>query len=312
MLRNLIAPGVVDERSIEDVAPIDLRGFTQCHFFAGIGVWSYALRQAGWPDDRQVWTGSCPCQPFSAAGKREGFVDERHLWPAFYHLISQCNPDVVFGEQVASKDGLNWLDLVQTDLEAANYSCGSVDLCAAGVGSPQIRQRLWFVAERLGDTSSEGLPKQFSEREILRETENTGSRKTVERAGASASGLADSNGVGTEFKSGDNAQASRFSKKKCEPEHHTDVSQRSGTDSVEFKHSRSDGLQRNQQQPSPTNGFWGYVDWLGCRDGKFRPVEPGTFPLVNGTPARVGRLRGYGNALNAEVARVFIESYLEV
>jgi hypothetical protein len=53
-LRNLIeaghiAHGIVDERSIEDVTPGDLQGFTQCHFFAGIGVWSYALRRAGWP-----------------------------------------------------------------------------------------------------------------------------------------------------------------------------------------------------------------------------------------------------------------------
>ncbi|MEM8149780.1 DNA cytosine methyltransferase, partial [Morganella morganii] len=110
-LRNLIAaghiaPGVVDERSIEDVTPDDLRGFTQCHFFAGVGVWSLALRRAGWPDDKPVWTGSCPCQPFSAPGKRKGFADERHLWPAFFHLISECKPGVIFGEQVASKDGL--------------------------------------------------------------------------------------------------------------------------------------------------------------------------------------------------------------
>lgn len=96
-LRNLIeagqiAPGIVDERSIEDVHPSDLRGFTQCHFFAGIGVWSYALRSAGWADDRPVWTGSCPCQPFSAAGKGSGFDDQRHLWPAFHHLIKECKP----------------------------------------------------------------------------------------------------------------------------------------------------------------------------------------------------------------------------
>ena len=91
-----IAPGEVDERSIEDVLPSELRGFTQCHFFAGIGVWSYALRQAGWPDDREVWTGSCPCQPFSAAGKRGGVADERHLWPAFYHLIRECSSEYKF------------------------------------------------------------------------------------------------------------------------------------------------------------------------------------------------------------------------
>lgn len=150
-LRNLIAaghiaPGVVDERSIEDVTPDDLRGFTQCHFFAGVGVWSLALRRAGWPDDKPVWTGSCPCQPFSAAGKGNGFADERHLWPAFFHLISECKPGVIFGEQVASKDGLGWLDLVQTDLEATNYSTAAVDLCAAGFGAPHIRQRLFWVA----------------------------------------------------------------------------------------------------------------------------------------------------------------------
>ena len=82
-----IAPGVVDERDIRDVIPNELSGYTQCHFFAGIGVWSYALRQAGWPDDRPVWTGSCPCQPFSTSGKGKGFADERHLWPDWFWLI---------------------------------------------------------------------------------------------------------------------------------------------------------------------------------------------------------------------------------
>ncbi|WP_258087373.1 DNA cytosine methyltransferase [Xenorhabdus bovienii] len=149
-LRNLIAaghiaPGDVDERSIEDVKPDDLRNYTQCHFFAGIGVWSYALRNAGWSDDKPVWTGSCPCQPFSAAGKGAGFTDERHLWPHFHYLIEQCRPRVVFGEQVASKDGLTWFDLVQTDLEGTGYTSAAVDICAAGIGAPHIRQRLYWV-----------------------------------------------------------------------------------------------------------------------------------------------------------------------
>ena len=61
--RGAIAPGDVDEASIEDVVPADLAGYTQCHFFAGIGTWSYVLRRAGWPDDRRLWTGSCPCFP---------------------------------------------------------------------------------------------------------------------------------------------------------------------------------------------------------------------------------------------------------
>lgn len=143
---DLIAQGDVDERSIKEVRPNDLAGYTQCHFFAGIGVWSYSLRKAGWPDGRPCWTGSCPCQPFSNAGKRGGFKDDRHLWPDFFRLISVCKPIAIIGEQVASKDGLAWLDIVQTDLEGADYSFGAVDTCAAGFGAPHIRQRLYFVA----------------------------------------------------------------------------------------------------------------------------------------------------------------------
>jgi site-specific DNA-cytosine methylase len=121
-LRNLIAaghiaPGIVDERKIQDVEAWELLEFTQCHFFAGIGVWSHALRRAGWSDDRPIWTGSCPCQPFSAAGKQKGFEDDRHLWPEFRRLIATCRPAIVLGEQVASKDGLGWLDHVAWDLE---------------------------------------------------------------------------------------------------------------------------------------------------------------------------------------------------
>ena len=147
--RNLIAPGEVDERSIADVRPDDLVGFDQVHFFAGIGVWSYALRRAGWPDDRPVWTGSCPCQPFSAAGAGGGLDDERHLWPHWFHLILGARPPRIYGEQVASKDGLGWLDLVSSDLEGSDYSIWTVDTCSAGSGAPHIRQRLRFCADDL-------------------------------------------------------------------------------------------------------------------------------------------------------------------
>jgi DNA (cytosine-5)-methyltransferase 1 len=143
---NLIAPGEVDERSIEEVKPDDLRGFTQCHFFAGIGVWSYALRNAGWPDDSPVWSGSCPCQGFSASGQRGGFSDKRHLWPAWFRLIRECAPHAIFGEQVSSKDGLAWFDVVSADLENEGYAIGAIDTCAAGVGAPHVRQRMYFVA----------------------------------------------------------------------------------------------------------------------------------------------------------------------
>jgi DNA (cytosine-5)-methyltransferase 1 len=162
-LRNLIdaghiAPGDVDERDIRDVRADDVRGYTQCHFFAGIGGWSYALRLAGWDDSRECWTGSCPCQPLSVAGQRQGHADERHLWPAFHRLIAECSPAIVFGEQVASADGREWLAGVRADLEALGYACGASDLCAASVAAPHSRQRLYWMAHADGwDASTERL-----------------------------------------------------------------------------------------------------------------------------------------------------------
>jgi DNA (cytosine-5)-methyltransferase 1 len=268
-LRNLItaghiAPGDVDERSIIDVRPDDLRGYTQCHWFAGIGAWSFALRRAGWHDDRPVWTGSCPCQPFSTAGKRKGTADERHLWPAWFHLIEQCRPAVVFGEQVASKDGYDWLDIVQADLEAADYAIGPVGLPAAGFGAPHGRHRIYLVAADdrarlegrggvagwVDDTNGERRDREHA---LLR----------AEAAGWNAGGV---------------SQASRAGE--------------SGT-------------------ARPVNGFWRDADWLLCRDCKWRPVESGAFPLADGTSARVGRLRAYGNAIVAPVAEAFVKAFIE-
>lgn len=147
LIKNgLIAPGEVDERSITEVKPDDLIGYKQCHFFAGIGGWSTALRLAGWPDEEPVWTGSCPCQPFSAAGKKKGKEDERHLWPVWFKLISQCRPSTVFGEQVAAAITHGWWDDVANDMEREGYTCGSAVLPACSVGKPHKRDRLWFVA----------------------------------------------------------------------------------------------------------------------------------------------------------------------
>ncbi|NNH46019.1 DNA cytosine methyltransferase [Rhizobium laguerreae] len=143
--KNLIAPGDVDERSIADVQPDDLKGHTQCHFFAGIGGWSLAARLAGWEDERPLWTGSCPCQPFSVSGKREGFDDPRHLWPEFKRLIAERQPSVVFGEQSAA--AASWLALVRSDLEALGYAMGAIPMEAASAGADHFRDRYWFVAD---------------------------------------------------------------------------------------------------------------------------------------------------------------------
>ncbi len=333
-LRNLIAaghiaPGVVDERSIEDVTPDDLRPFTQCHFFAGIGVWSHALRRAGWADDRPVWTGSCPCQPFSAAGKGAGFADERHLWPHFHWLIGQCRPDVVLGEQVASKDGLGWLDLVQADLEGTGYASGAVDLCAAGVGACHIRQRLWWFGKRRADAI------RIEEHEELEGSAahegGRGSDLAGGRGMAVSGRLADATLGGRGEERSDAGRVALGDRAEGISAGLVNGGVRGGlADADEGRQrqraeQRGDAAQSRQQapcgddagrrgplgRPGPTNGLWRDADWLFCRDGKWRPVEPGTFPLAHGAASRVGRLRAYGNEIVAEAATAFIEAYLD-
>jgi DNA (cytosine-5)-methyltransferase 1 len=327
-LRNLIAAGhiasgVVDERSICDVDSADLADFTQCHFFAGIGVWSLALRRAGWPDDRPVWTGSCPCQPFSAAGKRDGFSDERHLWPHMFRLIAQRRPAVVFGEQVASRDGLEWLDLVQADLEGADYASAAVDICAAGVGAPHIRQRLYWVADASGLQ-----PKQFA-RERARSFETESGRPSSELARrGDISGLADADDARLEGRfavrqradecaAGPHGMADGLantkSQRKAANELRRDSGERQQLEGAGARRNSCDDGRNVAQQPAagPTNGHWRDADWLYCRDDKWRPVEPGTFPLAHGATARVGRLRAYGNAIVPQVAEAVIRAYMQ-
>ncbi|HFK4758592.1 TPA: DNA cytosine methyltransferase [Citrobacter farmeri] len=315
-LRNLIdaghiAPGVVDTRSIEEVTANDLKGFTQCHFFAGIGVWSYALRRAGWPDDRPVWTGSCPCQPFSACGKRQGKDDERHLFPAWFRLISECRPDVIFGEQVASKDGLGWLDDVRDQMERSEYAFAGFDLCAAGFGAPHIRQRLFWVAD--------------AEREQCQKCLSGSPEGHSQNAGGAAiepSGLCLSGGL--EHSDSNGREGWICGRKDSERE---DFNGSVGCDGTACGLGDSNGSNENSftgavagtntsttrsgDTASAVNGFWRDADWLFCHDGKWRPVKPGLKPLVNGLAGRVGQLRAYGNAIVAPVAEAFISAYLE-
>ncbi|CEN64172.1 TPA: DNA cytosine methyltransferase [Klebsiella pneumoniae] len=286
-LRNLIdaghiAPGVVDTRSIEDVTPNDLIGFNQCHFFAGIGGWSLALRRAGWPDSRPAWTASCPCQPFSAAGKGLGFADERHLWPSAHWLVGQRRPVVVFGEQSGSADANDWIDLVQADVEALGYAFGATAFPSASVGAPHQRDRAYWVA----DTDGNGREGRLSGRTDPQREDIDGQAG----CGRAACGLAHAN----------------------HEQRPLSMSARGYADVSRKWNKNSEALAGcgGAVQPGPVNGFWRDADWLHGRDGWWRPVRPGSFPLADGVPARVGRLRTYGNAINIEAAAAFIKSYM--
>jgi DNA (cytosine-5)-methyltransferase 1 len=316
--RNLIPKGEVLEASILNLRPSDLAGFRRVHFFAGIGGWPYALRLAGIRDDdpRRIWTGSPPCQPFSPAGKGLSKDDPRHLAPHFIRLVGACRPELLYGEQVASAEVFGkaasgagkrlasapqwaWLDDLSDRLEAARYAIGASYIPAAGIGAPHIRQRTFFGAvdlDLLADASSDGPPPGLPEAAGRH-------ARDAEVAGDSGRGRV---GPGARRPSHDGM-----------------------ADADGQRHDRLDALLREEEpgrdardtpqtaghgqahRPDPLDGFWRGADWLWCRDGKWRPVEPGLEPLADGLPARVVRLRGYGNAIVPQVAAEFVRAFEE-
>lgn len=308
----------IDTRSIKEVSADDVRKYSQCHFFAGIGGWPLALRMAEWPDDAPVWTGSCPCQPFSAAGKRAGTSDERHLWPEFRRLIAEIKPPAVFGEQVASKAGRDWLSSVRSEVEELGYDFGAADLCAASVGSPHIRQRLFWVAY----SSSQRLEEreEQSAREKLSATKRSGGAVWLGDTASERPLPCALNGLHRIEK----ISGARYGK----PE-------RSDSDTQRMANPRYEQEGRSSMPNEEEDGgafcnasgcsAWDRLEFIYCRDDKWRPVKSSVRPLVNGVSAiladgttygkkdlsRVVALHGIGNAIVPQVAAVFIKTVME-
>ena len=96
-----------------------------------------------------ILTGGFPCQPYSAAGKRKGKDDARHLWPHMLRAIREIRPRYVVGENVGGL--LTWnaglvFDEVQSELESEGYEVIAFVLPACAVGAPHKRDRVWIVA----------------------------------------------------------------------------------------------------------------------------------------------------------------------
>jgi DNA (cytosine-5)-methyltransferase 1 len=309
-LRNLFPDATVDDRSIKDVRPTDTADYLRCHFFAGIGGWEYALELAGWPADREVWTGSCPCQPFSVAGKRKGTEDDRHLWPEFLRLIAERLPATIFGEQVASADGRTWLSGIFADLEALGYAVAGADLCGASVGAPHIRQRLYWVAtRRLGDGPNAGSQgRHQSGRHSARQQSG---ENVLSDCFCHACWSSDGSSERCDTRSGGEGDEGRtgFGRDQHSPGGEADgLSDSNVIESGDGRIQRGWRFLRDEGDPP-------YLQWgntaIVCADGKARRIEPSILPLAHGIPNRVGRIRAYGNAIIPQVAARFIEAFLE-
>jgi len=305
---GLIPKGEVDTRSIADVEPSDLKGFTQCHFFAGIGGWSRALQLAGWSPDRPVWTGSPPCQPFSTAGKRKGTDDERHLWPVFFNLIRERQPTAVFGEQVAAAIRHGWLDDLQNDFEAEGYASAACILPSGSIGAYHKRDRLFFTAKRVANSNDIGHEwNKETGREAQRGIEHAGSLSMAysepERLQGRLQGRENQEWQGISGHSGRSCATYSMGDTEYDGLHGSEVGRSIG--------SGEDKGGLLEPQRSDTD-IWAEPRIIYCRDGKYRPIptEPEIFPLANGIPNRVGILRGAGNAIVPQVAAEIIKPFV--
>ena len=340
--RGHIAPGDVDTRSIADVRSDDLVSYGQCHFFAGIGGWSYALRLAGIPDDAPIWTGSCPCQPFSVAGRGAGVADERHLWPELRRLIGERRPSAVLGEQVAGRAGLDWLASVRSDLEGLGYGVGAADLCAAGVGAPHIRQRIYWGGIRLDDTASAGrrgrgplegwgYQESGGSGSVGRLADAERQRLRGEGSGAASSSSGGVQGAEREWErlradaGSGGAATGRMGHpdgERCDGLNALLRANAAGWDAAGAPEAAGADTYRLGSADGG-HGGWRRADWIRCREEqrgqrdtvRWRPLEPGTLPMDARLPKgmarlRKGSLRGYGNSIVPQLGAVFASSFL--
>ena len=349
---GLINKGELDERSIKDIQANKLIGYTRVHLFAGMGGWEEALRIAGWPEGVSVWTGSPPCQPFSKAGKRKGFKDERHLWPEMRRLIDGCRPNWVFGEQVSSKDGRLWLSGVRSEMEKMGYGFWAVDTCSAGVGAPNIRQRLYWVAfsgqqQQRGRLfgSGEGIEKnpiRISDKpersglccwladtgcksdeqwgklgDLAKEGEDTeGETQEREWCGNADSDCCTVGGMGDP--KGDNKRRmpeSAMHGEGGEIGRSGGVSRMAKAGSAQSR--RIPDYEREEiskTEDTDSLGFWSDYRIIECKDGKSRriPTQCEFQPLAPRLPGRVALLKMIGNAINPIVAAEFIGTVMDV
>ena len=318
MLDGLIPLGNVDTRPIQEIDPDELKRYTQCHFFAGIAGWTFALQLANWSTDRPVWTGSCPCQPFSSAGRQKGKTDERHLWPVWFGLIKECKPATIYGEQVSSAVAHGWLDDVYEGLESEGYAVGSVVLPASSVGAPHKRDRLWFVAH-CTEQGLEGAAGESLQRGGLRSSERSTMGDTQLHGHAAPEELRSNEATGNKRRE----ERKDFSREPSGASSARNVPSVQGRvsgereDPGDVADTNSKGLQRHRgyEQQHDTQGRqvqnghpWENGVWIDCPDGKQRLIESSIPLLADGFPYRKPILHAIGNAILPQLGAEIIKA----
>ncbi|WP_363799824.1 DNA cytosine methyltransferase [Lysobacter firmicutimachus] len=312
---ELIPPGDVDDRDIRSVSAADVRGYAQCHFFAGIGGFAYAARLAGWPDDVPLWTGGFPCQPFSVAGRQRAQADDRHLWPELHRLIAQARPALFLGENVTGLIPLG-LDGVLADLEGEGYAGRAIVVPACAVNAPHRRDRVWIVGRRLAhradaERRAHGAGGDNTDRP------DAGREEADHRTGSGgANGLANGHGERRREARRLCGRATQWPAGGGEGGVEHPARERRGEGRAE------PGLRQRQHAAAPGAGSMGNTDDAGpqgCierwqRAGEWdawaagrtlagrRIPEPGIRLLAHGIPGRIPRLRAAGNAIVPQVA----------
>lgn len=248
--------------------------------------------------------GGYPCQPFSAAGKRRGAQDDRHLWPYCIEAVRRLRPAWALFENVAGHVSLG-LDDVCADLEGEGYTIRPLLIPACAVGAPHRRARVFIVAHALG-RGRDGIALQQGSGE-------TGRRRPPQPSPSGA--LAHTSGLGRGQRKPESSQPQRLA----------DAHSPGATSPVGHPSGTRLPLPKQPGEPSPTecrSGSWSatgergrapWADcvWVQCRDGKLRAAPSGVRMLAHGIPGRVGQIKGYGNAVVPQVVEMIGRAILE-
>ena len=264
-----------------------------------------------------ILSGGFPCQPFSAAGKRQATEDPRHLFPYIADGIRECQPRIVFLENVAgiisakTGDGDSVLQYVLRELEGMGYRATAGIFSAEEVGAPHQRKRVYIlgVREELGNASSDGCQDGCSEAFGEERQSQEGRVQEPQRGSNATPELADPHNSGgnqdrqpTELRSGGLEQSPihRWPSRPGEAQQEWEEPRVVGDTKIIDRDVSNDNGELGQSECREPRGAAGETINRG-------QAEPQLGRASNGSTSRVDRLRLLGNGVvPATAAKAFV------